>query len=113
MTSTKLSLLIGIAVIVGIVFLSFYTVSEGESALVLRLGRIVDFEKANQNQLIQLQKPGLHFKIPFLDQVRLFDIRIQELATPASSPLTVMTKEQTYLQVEYFAKWRINDLPKF
>ncbi|MCW5583324.1 MAG: protease modulator HflC [Gammaproteobacteria bacterium] len=58
-------------------------------------------------------QPGLHFKIPFLDRVWVFDTRMQELATPSSHPLTVVTKEQTYLVVEYFAKWRISNLVKF
>ena len=40
-------------------------------------------------------------------------MRLQELATLPSQPLTVVTKEQTYLVVEYFAKWRINNLSKF
>lgn len=84
-----------------------YTVREGESALVLRLGKIVGQEHP------ELQKPGLHFKIPFVDSVRIFDMRMQELATHSSNPLSIVTKEQTYLLVEYFAKWKINNLPKF
>ena len=52
-------------------------------------------------------------KAPFIDHVRYFDTRLQQLATPESQPLVVVTQEQTYLQVEYFAKWRIKDLQKF
>jgi membrane protease subunit HflC len=89
--------------------LSLFTVEEGESALLLRLGKIVEHPKNTPLVL----KPGLHMKTPFLDSVRFFDTRMQQLATPASQPLVVVTKEQTYLVVEYFAKWRINNLPQF
>jgi membrane protease subunit HflC len=92
-----------------VAFLSFFTVNEGQSALILRLGKIV-VHHADQPNIVA---PGLHYKIPFIDRVRYFDMRLQELATPVSHPLTVVTKEQTYLQVEYFVKWRISDLSKF
>lgn len=89
--------------------LSLFTVNEGEGALLLRLGKIVEGSEATPSVL----SPGIHFKTPFLDHVRLFDTRMQQLATSPSQPLIVVTKEQLYLVVEYFAKWRINDLPKF
>ncbi len=110
MTPIKISLAIVILVILAVFASSLYIVNEGESALVLRLGKIVS---EGSQKMPALQKPGLHFKIPFIDQVRIFDMRMQELATPADAPLTVVTKEQTYLLVEYFAKWRINNLTKF
>ncbi len=89
-------------------FASFYIVNEGENALVLRLGKIV-----RESDVPYVLQPGLHCKIPFIDHARIFDTRMQQLATSPTQPLTVVTKEQTFLSVEYFAKWRINDLPKF
>ncbi len=99
-----------IAVLLLFVMLSAFTVEEGESALILRLGKIVDSGSSDTPLTLG---PGLHFKVPFLDHVRLFDARMQQLATSSSQPLVVVTKEQTYLQVEYFAKWRISNLSKF
>lgn len=110
MAPTKMISSVAIIVILLILLLCTYTVREGENALVLRLGKIVNQKGAEEPFVIG---PGLHLKIPFLDKVRIFDIRIQELATPVSQPLTVVTKEQTYLVVSYFAKWRISNLPKF
>lgn len=107
-TNLKITSIVVVFLIIG--FFSVFTVNEGENALILRLGKIVNEGK---DKHASVQRPGLHFKIPFIDYVRLFDIRTQELATSQANPLTVVTKEQTYLQVEYFAKWRINDLPKF
>lgn len=109
MTPVKITItLIGTLVVLS--FFSFFTVNEGESALLLRLGKIVS---SMQSDAPVVLKPGLHVKVPFVDHVRIFDTRMQQLATPASQPLMVVTKEQTYLVVAYFAKWRINDLPKF
>lgn len=111
MTPIKKNLIIvAVVVLLVIVFVSIFTVNEGESAFILRLGQIVKNSKTEQPAT---QGPGLHFKIPVIDHVRYFDMRMQELATPALHPLTVVTKEQTYLQIEYFAKWRITNLTKF
>lgn len=109
MTPTKMaSIIMGVLILFFLTF-SAFIVREGQSALILRLGKIVN----EKGDLPSVQGPGLHFKIPFVDHVRMFDMRTQELATPSSNPLTVVTKEQTYLLVEYFAKWRIDNLSKF
>lgn len=97
------------AILLLLIFICAFTVREGEDALILRLGKIV----GNSNSKAEILQPGLHFKIPFVDRVRIFDTRMQELATSSSQPLTVVTKEQIYLVVEYFAKWRISDLSRF
>ena len=105
----KKNIILAVIILLVVVFLSFFTVNEGESAFILRLGKIVSSSKDQP----AIQNPGLHFKIPLIDHVRYFDMRMQQLATPALHPLTVVTKEQTYLQVEYFARWRITQLAKF
>lgn len=110
MRFTNISIAI-IVVIIGFVApFVLFTINEGENGLLLRLGKIISNVKTTQPIVMQ---PGLHMKIPFIDRVRIFDTRIQELTTSRSQPLTVVTKEQTYLVVEYFAKWRINNLVKF
>lgn len=109
MTPTKISAAIIVVFLFFVGIFSAFTVSEGESALILRLGKIV----SQSDKQPRVLGPGLHFKIPFIDTVRIFDMRLQELTTSTSKPLTIVTKEQTYLVVEYFAKWRINNLAKF
>jgi modulator of FtsH protease HflC len=109
MTPAKITTAVVIAGVLLLCMLTAYTVNQGESALVLRLGKIVSSSESGA----LVSEPGLHFKVPFIDHVRIFDTRMQQLATPSSQPLVVVTKEQTYLLVEYFAKWRINDLPRF
>lgn len=106
--NVKILLCVLVLLIMG--FFSVFIVNEGENAFVLRLGKIVS-DKTTGEPLIE--QPGLHFKLPLIDHVRLIDMRMQELATNATHPLTVVTKEQTYLVVEYFAKWRVHNIAKF
>jgi len=110
MTPTKISAAIVAAIILLIASFSFFTVQEGSAALILRLGKIVKVSKSGDPDVL---RPGLHVKIPFIDTVRIFDMRMQELSATGSRSLTVVTKEQTYLVVEYFAKWHISNLARF
>jgi membrane protease subunit HflC len=109
MAPSKIITALVVAGLLLLCMLTAFTVNQGESALVLRLGKIV----SNGDHTADVSLPGLHFKLPFIDHVRIFDTRMQQLATPSLQPLVVVTKEQTYLLVEYFAKWRIIDLPRF
>ena len=110
MTLIRTFSLLVVAIILLITSSSAFTVHEGSAALVLRLGKIVGSAKTGEPDVLH---PGLHFKIPLVDHVRMFDMRVQELAAISAKSLTVVTKEQTYLVVEYFAKWHINNLAKF
>ena len=80
--------------------MSLFTVSETEYAIKFQLGRIlrVDYE------------PGLHMKLPFVNNVRKFDRRILTLDMP---PEQMNTSEQKYVDVDYFVKFRINDVTNF
>lgn len=110
MSPIKMLSAAGVFVLIIIILLSGFVVNEGESALVLRLGKIVSVSKTGEPKVLHA---GLHFKLPLIDHVRIFDTRVQELVTSPTQPLTLVTKEQTYLVVDYFARWRITDLPKF
>ncbi|WP_286974442.1 SPFH domain-containing protein, partial [Pseudomonas sp.] len=48
---------------------SFYIVAQTERAVLLQFGRIVEPDV----------KPGLHVKIPYVNQVRIFDARLMTL----------------------------------
>jgi modulator of FtsH protease HflC len=79
-----------------------YLVQEGQRAIVIRLGEIV-----SQNKVGTSYQPGLHLKIPFIDQVRKFDTRLQSFDEKSSRILTV---EQKYVLVDYYVKWRIENV---
>jgi membrane protease subunit HflC len=79
---------------------SVFTVSETEYAIRFQLGRIVktDYE------------PGLHFKLPFVNNIRKFDKRLLTLDT---SPEPMITSEQKFVEVDSFVKWRIIDVTQY
>jgi membrane protease subunit HflC len=79
---------------------SMFTVKEGQNALLLQFGRIVHTD----------YKPGLHFKIPLLQQVMQFDNRILSLEAP---PERYFTSEKKSVNVDFYAKWRIADNAAF
>lgn len=98
MNRTFSLILVVILVVLGVS--STFLVTETESAIKFQLGRIISSD----------YKPGLHFKLPFINNVRKFDNRILTLDTPSES---MLTSEQKYVNVDSFVKWRITDVAKF
>lgn len=101
----KIFLLIFVIILLSF-FACFYSVKEGQRALLLKLGEIVT-DSSGQPLVIQ---PGLHLRIPFINRVRTFDVRLQTLNAQSSR---VLTEEQKYVLVDYYVKWRIADLPLY
>lgn len=87
-------------VVVGIGSFAVFTVDERERAIMFRLGEIVrdDYE------------PGLHFKVPFINNVRKFDARIQTLD---ADPERYLTSEKKNVLVDSFVKWKIEDVSRY
>ena len=79
-----------------VLFSSLFTVSEIQQAVVTQLGRPVRVVKS----------PGLHFKLPFLQQVMFFDNRLLDYD---SAPTEVVTKDKKALVVDNYSRWRIKD----
>ncbi|CAM4455361.1 MAG: Modulator of FtsH protease HflC [Legionellaceae bacterium] len=93
-----------------IFYLCSYTVMEGQRAILLRLGAIKMDMKTGKTLVMV---PGLHFKWPFIEQVRKFDIRLQTLdveTSDAKSAPRIVTREKKNVVVDYYVKWRITDL---
>ena len=95
-----LLIVVGALVAVLLVSNAVYVVKETERAVKLRFGEFANADIA----------PGLHFKIPFAEQVRKFDARVLTVEAPARRYLTI---EQKPLEVDSFAKWRIGDVASF
>lgn len=82
----------------------FFTVYETDKALIEFLGKLkID----NSNNLIKIYKPGLHFKIPGLETVRTFDMRLKVLDSQCSR---ITTKEKKDVLVDFYVLWQIDDL---
>ncbi len=106
MTLTRNTILVIIIVVLGIVYSTFYTVTEGQNAILLRLGNI----ETNANGTPCIEGPGLHVKIPLITQARIFDTRLQTLDIKSSR---IVTAEQKDVIVDYFVKWKISNLALF
>ena len=94
----------GLATTIAAVFavgsMATFSVKESEKAIKLQLGQMVDSDYT----------PGLHFKIPFINNVVLFDARVQTLD---ADPERYLTLEKKNLLVDSFVKWRISDVKQF
>ncbi len=77
-------------------FSSLFTVSEIQQGVVTQLGKPVRVVK----------NPGLHFKLPFLQQVVFFDNRLLDYD---SAPTEVITEDKKALVVDNYSRWRITD----
>jgi modulator of FtsH protease HflC len=81
--------------------LSAYTVDQRQAAIKVRLGEV---------EAIQTE-PGLYFRVPMIDTIRLYDTRIQTLDTKDAE--RIQTKEKNNVLVDSYVKYRIADLKQF
>ncbi len=94
-------LLIGLLAIGAIlVSQSVFIVHQTEKALVIQLGNPVD----------KVFGPGLHFKLPFIENVVVFDARILDYAARAAEALT---SDKKTIVLDNYARWRIVDPLEF
>lgn len=89
-----------LAAIVLVVANSVFIVNEGQTAILLQFGRIIESGF----------KPGLHFKLPLVQQTLRFDRRLQTLDAAAERYLTSEKKD---VNVDFVVKWKISDSSKF
>ncbi|MBI2785815.1 MAG: protease modulator HflC [Legionella longbeachae] len=90
-----------------ILLTSVFTVTQGQQGILLRLGRLVNDDASNK---VKVLYPGLHFKIPFIENVRIFDTRIQTMDIKSTR---IVTREKKDVMVDYYVKWQINDLSQY
>ncbi|MFK5913542.1 MAG: protease modulator HflC [Woeseiaceae bacterium] len=100
MVNLKISSLVAVVAILIIGFSSIFIVDERELAIKFRLGEIVESEFES----------GIHFKFPFINNIKKFDKRILTLD---ARPAIYLTKEKKNVNVDFFVKWRINDVATF
>ena len=95
--------LVVVAVVILLILLaaSVYTVDESEQAIVVQFGRPVGEP---------VTEPGLHFRLPFVQEVRRFDKR---LLSWDGDPNQVPTVEEQFISVDTTARWRIVDPLKY
>jgi membrane protease subunit HflC len=92
--------IIAVAVIAVLIMGPFYIIDEGEQAVVVQMGRLVNV----------VTEAGLHVKVPFIDEVVRYPKRIMSWDGEQKS---MPTREKQYIWVDITARWRISDPQKF
>lgn len=95
------NLLVGGVVALVLLSGSLFVVDQRKTAIVFQLGKIMRVET----------KPGLKFKLPFIQDVRYFNSQIITLDTP--DPERFITAEKKNVLVDSFVKWRIVDVKQY
>jgi len=95
-----------IAVVIAILVIAFarsffFVVPEDKQAIVLQFGKPVGEAKTD---------PGLHFKLPVTQQVRFMEKRLLQWDGPATE---MTTNDKSYIVVDCFARWQIEDPIQF
>ena len=94
-------LVVGAVVAIALLFSSVYTLSETEQAIVTQFGRPVGGV---------VKDPGLHLKVPVVQEVHRFDKRWLEYD---GDPNEIPTRDKKYIWVDTYARWRIADPLRF
>jgi membrane protease subunit HflC len=76
---------------------AFYTVDQTEQVIITQFGQPVGDP---------ITEPGLHFKIPLVQNVNSLDKRFLEWD---GAPVAIPTRDKTYIHVNTFARWRIEN----
>ncbi|MCL2789611.1 MAG: prohibitin family protein [Desulfobulbus sp.] len=91
----KYSAIIGIVVIVGIIIISgsWFSVNQGDRAIILRFGRVID-----------KTEPGFHFKVPFIDSIKTISVRTRKIHNKTE----VYSKDIQVAQIALSLNYNIN-----
>lgn len=100
MSRLAIAALVVAGLIVATLFNSLFTVYETQQALVLQFGRFIK----------TVTEPGLHYKLPFVQNVVYIDRRVLDFDAPAEE---VILGDQKRLVVDAFARYRIVDAQRF
>jgi membrane protease subunit HflC len=93
--------LLVVAVLAFLMYSGAYTVSETEQVIITQFGKPVGEP---------IREAGLHFKIPFIQEVNRVEKRILDWdGRPSEMP----TKDKTYIVVDTFGRWRIDDAKQY
>ena len=95
-----------IVVIAAVLYSSVVVVTEGSRGIMLRFNKV----QRDAGNKVVVYEPGLHFKLPLIDSIKVLDARIRTLDGSATRFVTVEKKD---LLVDSYVKWRISDFGRF
>ena len=100
MSNLMKAFLIAIAASLVVLGNTLYVISDFERGITTRFGEIIESDIES----------GIHYKMPFIDEVLRFDARI---LTVDAQPASFFTIEKKRLIVDSYAKWRISDVETY
>ena len=101
MKRTSAAAIVAAVVVLLILAMSAYTIDQRRAAVKFQLGEVIAVQT----------EPGLYFLVPLLQNVRLFDTRIQTLES--RDPERFLTNENRNVLVDSFVKWRVVDVRQY
>lgn len=103
MKNAGLNIILALAIVLGFLgFSSLYVVTEGQVGIVTRFGKVI----RGADSRLDIKQPGLHFKIPMIDKVKILDARIQTIDQSANR---FVTSEKKDVIIDSYVKWQIED----
>ena len=96
----KLFAIVIIIIIVLVLIGPFYVIDEGEQAVIVRMGKVIN----------SVNEAGLYMKVPFIDDVVKYPKKIMAWNGEQKS---IPTREKQYIWVDVTARWKISDPLKF
>jgi modulator of FtsH protease HflC len=99
--SRVLLLVVGVLLLVVAASSALYTIDETEQVIITQFGEPIGPPRTD---------PGLHVKVPFIQQIHSFDKRWLEWD---GDPNQIPTRDKKYIWVDTFSRWRISDPLKF
>ncbi|WP_445400720.1 protease modulator HflC [Zobellella sp. An-6] len=103
----KRVLLVVLGLFAVVLYSSVFVVGEGERGIVLQFGKV---KREQGSDLPTVYQPGLHFKVPLIDQVRKLDARVQTLDDQVDR---FVTSEKKDLIIDSYVKWRIDNFAQY
>jgi len=100
MESKTITIIVAVIALFIVINMSVYTVDQTEQVVVLQFGAIKKI----------IEEPGLHFKIPFVWNIEVFENRLLEYDAPSRE---IITEDKIRLSVDNYARWKITDLKLF
>ena len=95
-----------------ILYSSIFIVEEGNRALILRFGQVERVSEPNEagKYPAVVYGPGLHFKVPVIETVRIIDAKIQTIDNKSDR---FTTSENKDLMVDSYLKWQVADFDQY
>lgn len=100
----KISKIIVLLVLVALLYAASYIVPEGQ------VGVVFPMDIKNSNKDVRVLQPGLHFVLPWLEQIKPVDLRLK---TTAFHLDLVQTADKAKLSLDYYIDWSVSDVNQY